>query len=209
MKPLLEIHSVPISIEYKVNRGKFQRVDNATVEVSRNKRGYQLKSRPIKISIDAYEQNRAPVPKVQRETFQPIQQTTAAQTADTSQLQGRYSAQAHMVGDSQMQMDIQVSNEIAQQAPLLENIAVQQHPAATAPMDTDLYPFPENLSVMYEIDKSSFEFLAESQLEFEFVPGSIEFTVKEYPKLTIEYVGDPIYVPPSADPNYVAVDTIG
>ena len=38
----------------------------------------------------------------------------------------------------------------------------------------------------------------------EFVPGNIEFIVKEHPRVEIEYVGEPIYVPPSANPAYVA-----
>ena len=38
----------------------------------------------------------------------------------------------------------------------------------------------------------------------EFVPGNIEFIVKERPRVEIEYLGEPIYVPPSANPAYVA-----
>ena len=38
----------------------------------------------------------------------------------------------------------------------------------------------------------------------EFVPGNIEFIVKERPRVEIEFVGEPIYVPPSANPAYVA-----
>jgi len=37
---------------------------------------------------------------------------------------------------------------------------------------------------------------------FEFIPGKIEFEVKQMPKVEIEYLGGPIYVPPSADPEH-------
>ena len=37
---------------------------------------------------------------------------------------------------------------------------------------------------------------------FKYTPGSIEFTVITQPQTVIEYIGGPIYVPPSSDPNY-------
>ena len=42
--------------------------------------------------------------------------------------------------------------------------------------------------------------------QFEFTPGDIELTVKQQPDVLIKYVGGPIYVPPSSDPNYTPVD---
>lgn len=36
-----------------------------------------------------------------------------------------------------------------------------------------------------------------------FNPGRVEVLVDQYPNVEIEFVGDPIYVPPSANPNYV------
>ena len=47
-------------------------------------------------------------------------------------------------------------------------------------------------SVEYNLDRP----------EFEFIPGSIEFIIEQMPGLDIEYLGDPIYFPRSADPNY-------
>ena len=40
---------------------------------------------------------------------------------------------------------------------------------------------------------------------YEFIPGDIEMSITQQPDVLIEYVGGPIYVPPSADPNYVDV----
>ena len=36
----------------------------------------------------------------------------------------------------------------------------------------------------------------------EFTPGDIEISVTQQPDVIIKYVGGPLYVPPSADPNY-------
>ncbi|MBP5605378.1 MAG: hypothetical protein J6X60_07520 [Ruminiclostridium sp.] len=37
----------------------------------------------------------------------------------------------------------------------------------------------------------------------EFIPGKVEFEITQMPSVQIEYLGEPIYVPPQSDPNYV------
>ena len=46
-----------------------------------------------------------------------------------------------------------------------------------------------------------------NQMQFTFVPGDIEFKVTQQPDVVIKYIGGPLYVPPSADPNYEPLDT--
>ena len=41
-----------------------------------------------------------------------------------------------------------------------------------------------------------------SDLPMEFIPGNVELIVRDRPRVEIEYIGGPIYVPPSANPNY-------
>ena len=41
---------------------------------------------------------------------------------------------------------------------------------------------------------------------FEFVPGDIELSITQHPEVRIEYIGGPIYVPPSSDPNFEPLD---
>ena len=35
-----------------------------------------------------------------------------------------------------------------------------------------------------------------------YIPGELNVNVEQYPKVEIEYVGEPMYVPPSANPSY-------
>ena len=62
---------------------------------------------------------------------------------------------------------------------------------------------PQQLSMQYEMDKLSFDWRTSQQPDMQFTPASIEYHVKQYPKIEIEYVGKPTYVPPSASPDYV------
>jgi hypothetical protein len=62
---------------------------------------------------------------------------------------------------------------------------------------------PQQLSMKYEMDKLSFVWRTSQQPDMQYTPASIEYHVKQYPKLEIEYIGKPMYVPPSASPDYV------
>ena len=62
------------------------------------------------------------------------------------------------------------------------------------------------MSIRYEMDKLNFDWRM-NQMQFTFVPGDIEFKVTQQPDVVIKYIGGPLYVPPSADPNYEPLDT--
>ena len=44
------------------------------------------------------------------------------------------------------------------------------------------------------------------QGNFKFIPGDIQLSITQQPDVLIEYIGGPLYVPPSADPNYEPID---
>ena len=50
------------------------------------------------------------------------------------------------------------------------------------------------------------DFRAVSYTHLEFIPGDIEMNITQYPDVVIEYIGGPIYVPPSADPENQNID---
>lgn len=62
-----------------------------------------------------------------------------------------------------------------------------------------------DLTLNYEMDKLTFD-LKVAQGDFQFIPGNIEMSITQHPDVHIEYVGDPLYVPPSAAPNYKPLD---
>ena len=61
------------------------------------------------------------------------------------------------------------------------------------------------MNIRFEMDKLNFDW-RQSKGNFEFVPGDIEISVKQRPDVIIKYIGGPIYVPPSSDPDYEPVD---
>ena len=61
------------------------------------------------------------------------------------------------------------------------------------------------ISILYEMDKMNFDWRME-KMAFTFTPGDIEFSMTQRPDVIIKYVGGPLYVPPSSDPDYEPVD---
>lgn len=56
---------------------------------------------------------------------------------------------------------------------------------------------PSSFSIRYDMDKLNFNMKIEKG-KVEFIPGTIELSISQYPDVKIEYVGEPIYIPPSA-----------
>ena len=81
------------------------------------------------------------------------------------------------------------------------NVNIQFLPEGGADLSWD----GGELSIRYEMDKLNFDWRM-NQMQFTFTPGDIEFTMTQRPEVIIKYVGGPLYVPPSADPDYEPVD---
>ena len=62
-----------------------------------------------------------------------------------------------------------------------------------------------DLIINYQMDKLNFD-MKVANGNFEFVPGDIELSITQHPEVRIEYIGGPIYVPPSSDPNFEPLD---
>ena len=198
MEQLLKITSVPIAFELKVNNAKLQYSNStADLEMSRDKGGLTIKSSPIKINIDTFEARNSVTP------------TTAESIKQTSQ-KGRsaaYEATAQIASEGQ----ILLSGKLGDSA--LTQIIKSRNDMSPDPFGLDFIPkappdiewSKPDLTIQYEMDKLNFDWKIGGG-NFEFIPGNIELSITQRPDLIIEYVGGPIYVPPSADPNYEPID---
>jgi len=60
---------------------------------------------------------------------------------------------------------------------------------------------PAKLDMSYDAGSMQYNWQINSN-ELSYIPGSIRMKISEYPSIEIEYLGGPMYVPPSASPNY-------
>lgn len=198
MQPLIEIQTIPIEIQMKVTNARLEYArGTANLEISRDKGGLQIRSQPIQVNIDTFEARNSIVPT----TVRSIEQSAQAGR------QAAYAATASISQEGRMMMEATVDGQVI---PNLARQAVLERPA-----DLNLQFLPSTgpeitwtggeLSVQYEMDKLNFDWRME-QMQFTFVPGDIEFTITQRPDVVIKYVGGPLYVPPSSDPNYEPMD---
>ena len=198
MNQLIKITSVPIQYELKINNARLEYSrSRAELEISRNDGGLSIKSRPVKLNLDSTEARNSVVP------------TTARSVAQTAQAgkEAAYSATAQMAQEGHLLLNAKIGEDVIGQI-------MQQRTAAptgefqlgftpSAPVDINYEA--ADLTINYEMDKLNFD-LKIANGNFEFIPGNIEVSITQRPEVRIEYIGGPIYVPPSADPNYEPID---
>ncbi len=200
MNPLIEIKSVPIEIEMKVSHAKLEYTrGTADLEISREKGGLRIHSKPIQLKIDTFEARSSVVP------------TTAQSIAQNAQRgkQAVYEATAEYARQGQLLLTAKIGEEMItkfaadQQAKHVKtNVGIDFIPKAGPDLDWS----PSEMNIRFEMDKLNFDWRL-SQQHFEFTPGDIEISMTQRPEVVITYVGGPIYVPRSADPNYEPIDT--
>ena len=199
MRPLIEIQTIPIEIQMKTTNARLEYArGTAQMEVSRDRRGLQIRSQPIRVNIDTFEARSSIVPT----TAQSIQQGAA---------QGQraaYEATAVLAQEGRMMMEAKIDQDVIPQ--------LAQQKTVDQPAQFGIQFLPEvgpdiswtggEMSIRYEMDKLNFDWRM-NQMQFTFVPGDIEFKVTQQPDVVIKDIGGPLYVPPSADPNYEPLDT--
>ena len=113
-------------------------------------------------------------------------------------IQSRPAALASKAAQNQQLASTAVTTTTLPQSPVvLENQSIKNELLRDGQFDSAA----SELSIRIEIDHLRFEWKSQ-QKDLEFIPGSIEFHVTDYPKVIIEYLGSPIYVPASANPDY-------
>lgn len=195
MYPLIEIKTVPIEIEMKVTDAKLEYTrGTADLEISRANGGLSIRSRPIRLNLDTFEARNSVVPTTMR---------SIEQYAQKGQ-ESAYEATAIYAQQGQLLLNAKIGQELvtqfaadAQARNIKTNVGLQFLPS----VGPEISWTPAEMTIHYEMDKLNFDWRM-NQPQFKFTPGDIEISVKQQPDVIIKYVGGPLYVPPSADPNY-------
>ena len=198
MYPLIEIKVKTTNASLEYVRG------TAEMEVSRSDSGdVNIKSRAIKVDLDSFRPRGgggATMPRgVARSAGSGAKPVSGG--AQTYQATATYDRQGQ-----QMTLDARLSQNAA--APVVQSVPAQQvsvNIANDLPQTISDGLADGSMEIRYEMDKLNFDWKIDRG-EFKFTPGDIEITVEQRPSVVIKYVGGPIYVPPSADPNYEPVD---
>ena len=193
MASLIEITTVPIQIEMKVTNAKLEYLNgSAELEISRNdNNNVSIKSRSIRVNMDTFEA-RNDISRAFTGSRHPQHQSVQSDGQNVYDASVLYSPQ-------ELLLKTHISGDYSAVESMNNMKNTKNTTADVSQMDSS------EMNIRYEMDKLSMNWKINS-LGFEFTPGDIEFTVTQRPDVIIKYIGGPMYVPPSADPNYVPVD---
>lgn len=190
---LISIKSVPVFVEIVIENAKLSYNSQLPkVEMTREKGGLQMKADPIRVNIDTLEMRKSIGMKPNG--------TLIKDFADEG-FRINYQGIARVVKEG---------NELADPNGMKPgDIAASR---LTKSIETVLDFIPKDgpdiswdggkLSIHYQMDKLNMDWDVGKVDNFEFIPGKVKIQIKQMPSVDIEYLGSPIYVPPSAAPDF-------
>lgn len=196
MEQLLKITTVPISYELKVSNARLERKSGtAELEISRDKGGMHIKSRPVKLNIDTFEARNSVVPTLKTSIYQAAQKGMNCAYETTA----RYAGEGKTLMQAKPGEGNQALNQIlANRSPLpAGDFELSFVPKAGVEISASQ---PE-ITIQYQMDKLNFDWKVD-QGSVEFIPGDVSISITEFPDVLIEYVGGPFYVPPSTAEHF-------
>ena len=199
MEALLKITTIPMEYELKIHRAKLEYSSSRSQLITdRIKGGLTIKNRPIKLHLDTYDARNSVCPT----TMESVRQAAAKGKSAALEATATYAKEGAMLLDPKITLD-QIFSQRAQQP--TGEFGLRFLPT-TGP---DIEWSDPDLSMQYQMDKLSFD-IKVANGNFEFIPGNVELSITQMPDVNIEYIGKPLYVPPSAASyfNYTPVDIL-
>nr|WP_288830629.1 DUF6470 family protein [uncultured Clostridium sp.] len=189
MEPLLRITTIPIKYELIIQRAKLEYSSSKSDLITdRNKGGLTIKNRPTKLYLDTYDARNSVCPT----TMESVRQSAAMGKSAAMEATAAYAEEGAIL------LDPNISNP-------LDLVFSQRAQMPTGEFGLQFLPnigpniewSDPDFSMQYEMDRMSFD-IKVANGHFEFIPGNVELSITQMPDVNIEYIGKPLYVPPSA-----------
>lgn len=202
MEALLKITNIPITFEMKINKARLEyKNGTADLEISRNEGQMKISSSPIRVNIDTFEA---------RDSISPASVSSSIQKYAASGKSAVYEAMATTMQHGKLMLKAKLGEDAIGQ--IIQDKTDKYFTPPSSGIDfipstmAELNWSKPDVTIEYQMDKMNFDWRI-LKGDFEFIPGDIEFNITQYPDVMIEYIGGPIYVPPSADPQSQNIDT--
>lgn len=185
MEQLITIETVPIKIEYvKKESLNLSAVHNQNAKQDIADAGNRQQSKPIRIALN--------------DTFEP--------STDYQWDNSTYTATAKVGDDGKLKLEVTMEDGRAQPIHFkhLSRGIDEMASLMTAPANQAM---AVSASMMIPVDTGSLRgsFQTANDANYQLIMPDIELKITQRPQVIIKYVGGPIYVPRSADPNYEPV----
>lgn len=189
MDQLLSIKHIPIKIEVNVTNAQLKPREadplEPSVRISKSSDGVRVAAQPYKIDISSQKLDSYVPSNVQ-----------------PSKLTLTYDAVAKMGGTDGTASAANTTAVSRSSSQSIETILSRLPKTKDSSISYNDGTLSINYSMINNDGSSDIGSISDLKNGFEFIPGDIEFIVSQMPELEIEYLGDPLYFPRSADPNY-------
>lgn len=201
MESLLRITTIPIEYELKIESAKLEYTrPEALLNMNKEKGGLTIENHPTKLHIDTYDARNSICPT----TMESVRQSASkGKTA-------AYEATASLAKEGALLLDPNIPNPLDQIISQRVQMPTGEFSLSFLPTTgPDIEWSEPDLSMKYQADRLSFD-LKVANGDFEFIPGNVELSITQMPNIEIEYIGSPVYVPPSAANlfNHTPVDVL-
>lgn len=194
MKPLLNIQSIPIEYQLQIERPRLEmrQANNPRSNVTQTPSSLQIHTKNIQVRLDTSDMRSSiglkSAPDLIAEAAAYGKQTAQEATAEMT----RFGDQLGQIQDG-----VTVAGLIQQKMLQQPDTVTVFLPSTGPAVSWD----PNQINMKYQPGNLDFEWKI-NQNVLNYIPGKFQMVIKQYPKVQIEYLGDPNYVPPSASPNY-------
>lgn len=193
---LLKITNTPIQYQYEVERAHLEikqpDIADTAARIKRTEPNLHLRSKNISVQVNTDRM---------RESMNMRTPTSWARTFAQKGAQAAQAAQGEAAQMGNQMQQIQDGVTIGQ---IVKSKMLEQPTSYTTfipSVGPDLTWDPAQLQTQYDPGSTQLDW-QETKNVLNYVPGKFSIMVTQYPKVAIEYIGDPMYVPPSANPNY-------
>ena len=186
MLPLIRIETVPISIEYVEKQTPKPSANSALLHISQSDNNISIKSNPIRLHLsDSFE-------------FK----------ASSSTMNLSYTATANYSSNGNLRMNIQLFEDSPGDAFFQKIERGMDNIIDFLPKEIKPFSSFENFEIDFDMNNINEGLLRNGVQNMEnfntsFLPPQLEIKILEMPRVIIKYIGGPIYIPKSSDPNYV------
>ncbi|MEA5010186.1 MAG: DUF6470 family protein [Angelakisella sp.] len=191
---LLKITTTPIEYKIEIERPRFElkQSDNPQHNMDRKSAELSFDAQNIKVRLDTTELRSSMGLK------------SVATILEEGAQRGIKSAMEATAKYAQFGNQLAQINKGATVSTIITQQMLQQPTTKTVFLPTvgpEISWSPANLDITYNSGSLSFDWQIEKNI-MDYVPGKFTLSILQYPKITVEYLGEPSYVPPSAAPGY-------
>ena len=169
MQPLINIQTIPLKYEMSITPSRIQRNSKVSqLQIEHTPGSLTIQARPARLQINSQEARNSVCPSLSLS----IRQNVAK-------------------GEECAGQSVQKS---AKEGTMMANATPSQNILKTIIDSRVSFPIGD-FNIQYQTDRMNFDVRVAGG-DIEYIPGSVDFTITQWPDVLIEYIGQPMYVPP-------------